>query len=261
MASRVTAKAFVGKEIRRAREAQRLSRAALAETVLVSESLVAAWESGRQAVKPEYIEKLIDVLTFEPDLIVRIVNELVNGEVLPEWEGKWLAAEKDASSLWSFETTLVNGLLQCPEYAQSVLSSEDSLKERLERQRRILTEVGPTLVAVMDESVLRRNVGGGEVMPRQLDFLVECAERDNVLLHIVPIEAEICAKFSTPFLIATLSSGRDVAYTDGAISGEIIERPEEIAKLRRMFDQFRADALRRSESLALIRRTREQWKM
>lgn len=261
MASRVTAKAFVGKEIRRAREAQRLSRVALAETVLVSESLVAAWESGRQAIKPEYIEKLIGVLTFEPDIIVRIVNELVNGEVLPEWEGKWLAAEKDASSLWSFETTLVNGLLQCPEYAQSVLSSEDSLKERLERQRRILTgEARPTLVAVMDESILRRNVGGAEVMQRQLDFLAECAEKDNILLHIVPIEAEICAKFSTPFLIATLSSGRDVAYTDGAISGEIIERPEEIANLRRMFDQFRADALRRSESLELIRRTREQWK-
>ena len=81
----------------------------MAETMIVSESLVAAWESGRQAIKPEYIEKLIGVLTFEPDIMVRIVNELVNGEVLPEWEGKWLAAEEDASSLWSFETTLING--------------------------------------------------------------------------------------------------------------------------------------------------------
>lgn len=45
--NRVTAREFVGREIRAAREAKGLSRAALAKRFPVSEPLVAWWESGR----------------------------------------------------------------------------------------------------------------------------------------------------------------------------------------------------------------------
>jgi transcriptional regulator with XRE-family HTH domain len=260
MASRVTAKAFVGKEIRRAREAQKLSRAALAELVLVSESLVAAWESGRQAIKPEYIQQLIGILRFDPDIMARIVSELVNGEVLPEWEGKWLAAEKVTAMLWSFEISLIPGLLQVPAYTRAVLSDEQLAKERLERQKILSGEAPPALVALISETALRLNVGGPEVMHEQLTFLAECAERENIIVSIVPMESEVCAKFTGPFMIASLDNGREVAYADSAINGEVIERPEEIATLRRMFDYFRADALRKRESVNFIRRiAEEQW--
>ncbi|GAA4239204.1 helix-turn-helix transcriptional regulator [Actinomadura meridiana] len=260
MAVHMTAKSFVGMEIRRAREAQKMSRAKLAKTVLVSESLVAAWETGRQAIRPEHIRELIGVLKFDAEMIERIVTELVNGEGVPEWEGRWLAAEKLATSLWSFETTLVNGLLQSPEYAQTVLSSDELIKERLERQQRVLAgDSKPTLVALMDESILRRKVGSAETMAAQLEFLADCAICDNVFIHIVPMDCGICSKFSTPFLIATLDDGRNVAYTDGAISGEVIERPEDIAALRKMFELFRADALRQNETVELIRKVAQQW--
>ncbi|MGI5204966.1 helix-turn-helix domain-containing protein [Spirillospora sp. CA-108201] len=258
MASRMTAKTFVGMEIRRAREKRKLSRANLAETVLVSESLVAAWETGRQAIKPEYIRELTKVLDFDQALIERIVTDLMNGEALPEWEGKWLAAEKEASSLWSFEIFVVSGLLQTPEYMGAVLSGEHNVNERLERQE--ILNGSTQLVAVMSEAVLRLNVGGPAVMASQLEYLAERATQENVIVQVVPMDSEICSKFRNPFMLATLDDGREVAYADSAISGEVIEQPTETAMLRKIYDRYRSDALRQGESVNLIRRMAEQWK-
>lgn len=260
MAARVTAKAFVGKEIRRARETQQISRSALAETVVVSESLVAAWESGRQAVRPEYMEQLISVLPFGPDLIARVVDELVNGEAHPEWAGKWLAAERQATSLWSFEIHLMPGLLQTADYARAMLTDEQLINERLERQKILTAEAAPTLVALISEVALRMNVGGPEVMFGQLMSLVEAVGRENVIVQIVPMSSPVCARLTMPFMIATLDNGIEVAYVDSAIRGEVIEQPADVATLRRMFDQFRAEALRKSESIELIRKVAEHWK-
>jgi transcriptional regulator with XRE-family HTH domain len=260
MASRMTARRFIGNEIRRAREAKEMSRAAVSKAVVVSESLVAAWESGRQAIKADYMTKLIGVLEFDPEIVVRMVIELVDGEALPEWEDKWKAAETKASSMWSFEVFVIPGLLQTPEYVGAVLSDEDLVKERLERQKILTSETRPQLVALMSEAVLRLNVGGAETMAAQLDYLAECATRDNIIVQIIPMDSEVCGKFRVPFMVATLEDGTEVAYTDSPITGEVIEGVEELATLRQLFDKFRGHAYPIQQSIDLVRRVAEQWK-
>jgi transcriptional regulator with XRE-family HTH domain len=269
MASRMTAKAFIGSEIRRAREAAGMSRAKLAKPLIVSPSLVEAWERGRQGIMPEHMRRLLGIrpdgthteplLEFPPEFIVRMVEEFVNGETSPEWEDKWLTAEELALRLSCFDTTVINGLLQCPEYMQEILGTEDSVKHRQKRQGLFLEEWGRTLTALMSESVLRTNVGGSEVMARQMAFLVECAERESVLLHVIPMNSRICAKFRTPFMVATLDNGREIAYADGAVRGSVIEHLEDVIALRNRFDQLRGEALRQSESVDLIRRIGKEW--
>jgi transcriptional regulator with XRE-family HTH domain len=270
MASRMTAKTFIGNEIRRARDAKGISRAKLAKLLIVSESLIAAWESGRQAILVEHMKRLLGIsedgahgnplLEFPPEFIIRMIEELVNGEALPEWEDKWLVAEKLATMLWWFEIYLIPGLLQTPEYARAVLSDDVTINKRLDRQKILTAEAPASLVAVISESALRHNVGGPEVMAAQLDHLAECATQDNITVSIIPIDSAMCAKFRGTFIVATLENGKDVAYTDSPISGQVAEQPEEIAILRRLFDQYRADALRTNESLSLIRKVAEQWK-
>ena len=84
-----------------------------------------------------------------------MIEQLMNGETVPEWEGEWLAAEERTSCLYCFDTYLINGLLQCPDYMQDILGSEDAVKMRQERQRRFLDAYsGRTLIAVMSENTV-----------------------------------------------------------------------------------------------------------
>jgi hypothetical protein len=224
--------------------------------------LVAAWESGRQAVLIEHIVNLVKVLDFgsTPDLLMRIVEELVNGETAPEFENKWIEAEKLATAFWTFESGVIPGLLQTPAYARGVLPNEVHVNRRLERQKILEAETAPMFVAVLSEAILHLAVSSREVMAEQLSLLAECAERENIFIHIVPMSETISGKFTGPFMVATLDDGRSVGYGATAIgSGEVFESPEDIAELRTKFDKFRARALPEQQSTNLIRRITEQW--
>jgi hypothetical protein len=237
---------------------------------MVSESLIEAWECGRQAILPEHMKRLLGIqpdgsygqplLEFPPELFVRMIEALMNGETSPEWEDKWLTAEECTLCLYCFDANLINGVLQCPEYMQKVLRSEDSIEKRQERQQRFLNaDSGRTLIAVMSESVLRTNVGGPEIMGRQMKFLAEYAELGNVFLHLVPMKSDVCHRFRAPFMIAALDNGKEIANVDDAIKGTVVERLEDIVTLRDNFNEIRAEALRKSESIDLIRRIEEEW--
>jgi hypothetical protein len=61
-------------------------------------------------------------------------------------------------------------------------------------------------------------------------------------------------------LTRMLDGGSDVAYVDNQLSGEVVEHTEDVTRLRRMFEVFRADALPQRESVELIIGMAEQWK-
>src|SRR5215475_460914 len=96
--NQMTARTFVANEIRRARESTspRMSRARLAETLFVSESLVAKWETGRLVPLPEHVERLRGILDL-PEMLVRMIDELVPNEISPEWFGRWSEIERQAT--------------------------------------------------------------------------------------------------------------------------------------------------------------------
>src|SRR4051794_33557568 len=104
----MTAREFVGREIRRAREKKGLSRAALAKMFPVSESLVAWWEAGRTLPSEKDLPKLIKILEL-PEMISRIIDDLVSKEVSPEWIGKWFTLEARSNSLLTFQPAAIPG--------------------------------------------------------------------------------------------------------------------------------------------------------
>jgi len=140
----------------------------------------------------------------------------------------------------------------------SICDIDKMVEERLQRQQVLAREYdSPTLVAVISEAVLLYNVGGAEVMRAQLAHLIEMARRSDVFIHVIPMTSEVCAGFLANFIIATLD-GREVAYLDNQLNGEVIEEPENLALLRRMFERFRAHSLSRPDSIELIRRIMEE---
>jgi hypothetical protein len=186
--------------------------------------------------------------------------QLLQRKNAPEFENKWVEAEELATSLWAFESGVVPGLLQTPDYARAVLSDETQVARRMKRQKILEAETTPTFVAVLSEAVLYLAVTSREVMAEQLNYLVESAERENIFIQIVPMSDQICGKFTGPFMVATLGDGRNVGYGTTVIgSGEVFELPEDVAELKAKFDRFRAHAHPKQQSIDLIRRMAEQW--
>jgi transcriptional regulator with XRE-family HTH domain len=264
----MSARSFLAGEMRRAREAKGLSRAALGEQLYVSESLVFAWEKGRIVPRPEHLRSLVDVLDFDPGIVVRILEELVSGEVSPEWTGKWLSIEARADTLLSFEHSIVPGLAQTEDYARTVLRHdrhspidlEERLRSRLERQRILDREDDPPMIVFMlSEQALRLPVGGPQVMHDQLRHLIELADRRHVIVQAVPLDTGYHHGFAGAFMVARFD-GTELAFQDGIVTGHVLEDLAEVSLLSRIWETIRSAALPQPESLNLIAKVAEQWK-
>lgn len=262
---RLTALQLWGKRLAQTREAAGVSQTALANTVYVSPSLIGMWESGKRPPKLKDIQRCDEVLQTggHPSWLL---EEWVSREVSPQWLDKWRTIEERATTLLSFEPTVVPGLLQTEEYARAVLKAgryydtdvEEMVKARLERQKLLDCQNPPFLVVLLDESALHRNPGNDQIMVNQLMHLANMAEREKVVVYVVPLTSPASVGFLSTFMIATFDKG-EVAYVDNQLRGEVVEQQEEVATLRELFERFRADALSRQASIDLIRRVADQW--
>lgn len=262
---RPTGRQFFGTQLKRAREAKGVTQEALAKSVFKSPSMVAMWETGRRLPQPEDVP-LVECALGTGGYLAELL-EFVSEQLPLEWLGKWLQVERSATSLLWFEPLIVPGLLQTEAYARTVLKSgrhrfadvEDMVSVRMERQRILAEEDPPILVALLDESILARNVGGAKVMYDQLLHLARMSETDNIVIQLIPLTAAACAGFISTFILASFDGGSEVAYVDDQLSGDVVERSEEVATLRRMFELFRADAIDQHGSTELIKKAAEKW--
>jgi transcriptional regulator with XRE-family HTH domain len=161
MAARMTGREFFGRRLRMARERQdpKMSRRVLGEHVSVTDSAVAAWESGRNIPDPTTLARIERRLRTNGELR-DVVDCLVTGEKSEEYMGRWTHVESNSPTILRFSFDVIPGLLQIEEYARTILRDEAKVKARMERQNILTKEFPPILVALIDESVLRRNIGG-----------------------------------------------------------------------------------------------------
>lgn len=174
----------------------------------------------------------------------------------PAWFRPWTEVERDATGLRWFESAVVPGLLQTEEYARAVLGSgplgaavENHIASRLQRQAAVFERPRrPLSVFVIDEAALRR--GAPSVMKPQLDHLVRMAERPNVMVHVLPLDAGLHPGQAGPFVIATTPDGNDIGYVDDQAAGRITK---DVATLWAVWDTVRSVALPRGQTIDFLR--------
>jgi hypothetical protein len=173
----------------------------------------------------------------------------------------WLDEEQDATDLRCWEPTIVPGLLQTEGYARQILGvspgiTGDELEERLAgrmRRRAILNrDKPPSLSVIMDEAVIRRNVGGAAVMGEQLRFLLEMARHPQVTIQIVPHTTDVHCGLVGGFIIAERNGSAFAAYAEAQPYGRTVDDRTTIARLVRRYDAIRAEALPFKQTLRLI---------
>jgi len=156
----------------------------------------------------------------------------------------FLGYEASATIIRNFEPLLVPGLLQTEEYARAVVSvlvNHDPTKIdplvdlRMERQELLVREPAPSLHFIIDESVIRRAMGGHSVMRRQLRHLQQLSEYPNITIRIVPFEYGMYPRHQVAYVLFEFSEPEDeyVLYVESPQQNEYIIRessPEEKGK-------------------------------
>ncbi|MEV5412625.1 DUF5753 domain-containing protein [Thermopolyspora sp. NPDC052614] len=149
--------------------------------------------------------------------------------------------------------------VQCFSAASLFEDIDEMVGARMKRQQILAKEDPPMVVSLIPESALGYQIGGPAAMRDQLLHIADMAERDNVIVQIIPNHAAECAALIGPFVLLSWGAGDGIAYVDNALSGQVLEDVDDIVRLRRMFDVLRAAALPRNDSIELIKKVAEQW--
>ncbi|MER5542629.1 helix-turn-helix domain-containing protein [Streptomyces sp. NPDC001118] len=269
----------LGAELRTLRTGAGLTSGEAARLVGWHQSKVSRIETGASGAKPADVRLLLDAYGVHAGQLRELLLMLAGSEeaagdrhhwwhayrgVLPPTYRDFINLESQASAMRTLETTVVPGLLQTPEYARAVtraavkdLDDEhlDTLVEvRLARQDVLRCERPLRLSAVLDEAVLRREIGGPEVMARQLERLLDAARLPQVRLQVLPFGAGAHVGLTGPFVIFSFSSTSDldVVVLDQLTSSLYLERKEDLMAYTEAFDTLRMHALSPEESLDYI---------
>lgn len=176
---------------------------------------------------------------------------------------RWRELEEAATSLFTYQVLYVPGIFQTPEYAHEVFKESGrqfddidyQVKERIDRQKMVAPEHGTMIVAIMDEVILERPVGSREIMHAQMVKLLELAQQPNVRIQFVQLDKGAYSGLSGGFEIATVD-GREYAYVDDAFSGDVLENPEEVAVIKRLWATLGGKALPTDQSMSACPRWR-----
>jgi transcriptional regulator with XRE-family HTH domain len=167
----------------------------------------------------------------------------------------YIGFESEAAELLVYEAQVVHGLLQTEEYARAIFMAatmprnapdaiERKLKVRMNRQD-LLTRATPLkLWAIFDESVLRRGIGGPEVLHSQLGRLLEVSMLPNVTIQVVSFDAGAHPGMIGSFTLVRfpISDDPDIVYIEG-VTGDIFAEAEDALSYQEVFDHLRAAAL------------------
>ncbi|MFI1913052.1 helix-turn-helix domain-containing protein [Nocardia sp. NPDC020380] len=185
-------------------------------------------------------------------------------DAVSEVYGAYINFEAEALSARFFQSTYVPGLLQTEVYANAVYQttmpkvSDQVIEQRIRaRQERanVLTKDDPLeLWVVLDEAVIRRVIGGPEIMREQLQRLLDHTEKRNVILQILPFDAGAHPGMLGSFTLLDFPDPADpeLVYVEGIASDELIEGHPEVRRYGVMFDQLRAMALSPRDSMNMI---------
>ena len=125
---------------------------------------------------------------------------------------------------------------------------------RMNRQKLLAKEDPLELITILDESVLRRWIGGPVVMASQLKQLIELAARPNITIQVLPFTAGAHIAMEGTFVLLRFP-GPTVSYAvylENMTSELFIENETEAYHYSIAFDRLREIAFEPVESIDFI---------
>ena len=241
----------LGARLRNLRQAKGITRDQAGWAIRGSESKISRMELGRVAFKERDVTDLLRLYGIEDEseharllVLAREANTPgwwhAYGDVLSHWFQNYLDLEQAAELIRTYEIQFVPGLLQTDAYARAVILLGHGTKGTAEIERRaglrmarkqLLTRPEPPrLWAVLDEAVLRRPIGGVEVLREQIEYLLDVSTLRNVRLQVMPFSSGGHAAAGGAFSILRFghSDVPDVVYIEHLTSGLYLDKREDV---------------------------------
>jgi hypothetical protein len=251
-----------------------------------SETKIWRIETGQTSLRSFDVEVMCRVYGAEADMteaLMGLARETkargwwqAYGDAVPEWFDLYVGLEAAASKIYVYEQELIPGLFQTPSYARTLIRADHPDESEEEADRRVGLRVArqavvrrtidpPALQVALNESVLRRPVGGAQIMAEQLERLVEASELPNVSLRVVPFAAGYhpgILSGSFYILRFPLNGGGQeseppTAYADLYTGALYLDKPNEIDRYSDAFAAIWEHALDEAASREVIHQAAE----
>jgi len=238
-------------------------------------SAISRWETGDRRIRPADLRALLDIYEVRDDqreVLLTLAREArqrgwwqsYRSDAVPEWFQVYLGLEAEAASIRAYDAELVPGLLQTDDYYRAFMRTapaaadgtaiEHKIAVRTARQERLTADDAPQFWAVLNEAVIRRVVGGPEVMRAQLEHIAAMADRQHISVQVLPFRAGAHPAMDGSFIILGFPEAPDpdVVYLESQTGSLYLEKLPEVERYQAMFNHLVARALGPEESVSLI---------
>lgn len=267
----------LGSELRRLRENGEVSAEEVAERLDCHVSKVSRIELGQSPIRRLDLEVMLDMYGLEDEQRRAALLKLARSaktqgwwqsytDVIPPAYADFIGLEADAARLNSFQTLLVPGLLQTPDYARAVITEawetegpeqvERLVEVRTLRQELIARDEPIELKVILCEAVLQQRIGSAETMRAQLVRLADVARQTNVTLQVLPHSAGAHPGLNGPFAILGFADDGDpdVVLAENLTSSLYFEDKRELDRYQWAFNRLTAIAASPRASITLLKK-------
>ncbi|MFD9499259.1 Scr1 family TA system antitoxin-like transcriptional regulator [Streptomyces sp. NPDC060035] len=252
---------FYGAELRRLREAAGLSQNQLGERVFCSGTYIGLFEAAERRPQLE-LSRALDELLGSGEHLQRLCL-LARTSKVAGYFADAAELQLQASSIGSYTSMVVLGLLQTEAYARALTRSahpfaeteviEGHVRTRMERACLLDSPTAPVLWVVIHEAALLVPVGGNAVMAEQLTHLAEqTASRPRVVTQVLPFSAGAHPFLHASMTLMQFTDAPAVVYTESSYNGQLVEEPLLVEQFHSAYDLARAAALSPEASLDRI---------
>ncbi|MEV1037866.1 helix-turn-helix transcriptional regulator [Streptomyces sp. NPDC050204] len=258
--------AAFGARLRRLREERGWTQDHVGALVGCTGRHISALETGRKSPTLPFSRRVDVALdtTNTADSFEREWREIKHGNLL-EGFPEYVGYEGRAAEIRLFQIGIIPGLLQTQEYAKALANGDvwrgsitpEQAEERVsflaQRQAALTRARPPMLIVVMDESCIRRPIGGPEVMESQIQKLADIAALPNTVLQVAPFGIGERRPFNLPVNLLTLPDRSMVSYAESHSQGNVDRESASVLPLLTAYHQLQAEALSQTASVAMIK--------
>ncbi|MEQ4305747.1 helix-turn-helix transcriptional regulator [Plantactinospora sp. B6F1] len=280
----------LGRHLRQLREEARLTIKTVSEALEWSMPKIWRIESGATSMRSLDVEAMCRIYGASPEMTKALTGLAKEtrargwwhsyGDTIPGWFEPYTGLEAAASHLRMYEPRFVPGLLQTPAYASEVVRIVNPELGPVERERAVGVELArqeilngrrrhaPQLDVVLDEAVLRRVAGSGQMMGEQLRHLVAVSQQPNISIRVLSFSAGLYRAERANGGFAILEFPKDglgrriepsIVYSGGLTGALYLEKPHEVDSHAAVWRDFEEISLTEELSRKLITTVAEEY--
>lgn len=266
----------LGTRMRGLRNEHNMTVEEVAERLLCSATKISRLETGARRPSLRDVRDLCELYEVDESTSAELMSLAREARAAGWWTqyndlnlDPLIGLEEAATDITCYAMNYIPGLLQTKEYAQGIIETiapkmnprivAQRVEARLRRQQVLERDSPPRYQVLLDESVLRRGVGGPMLMAAQIDKVLAAMARGKAIAQIIPFDAGAYVAADGYFVLLEFAEGSDlrpVVFIEGLAGNQYLDRKADIARFRETIDYLRSRALSSADSVELMTRVR-----